>query len=100
MNSGITDTLFLLGLISLVFSIVYYFRKRKSGLSKKLFYSTLIAGLVLVSVGVGFTEIDDDTQKRLDEALEQNERLEQQIEDLESDYEARIAELELQLETE
>lgn len=106
MGTGIVGTLPALGLISIIFSIIYYGKNRKGEYSKKVFYSTLIGGLVLFSIGVGFT--DTETQEKLDEALEQNEVLTSNINILEtdkeelersiSDYEDKISDLESELE--
>lgn len=101
--------LFLIGLSSLIYSGVYYRKNRETDYSKKLFYSTLIAGIVLISIALQFDEAD--TRDELKHALEQNEALTQDIEklqlekegleneilELESDYERQSLDLESEL---
>lgn len=67
---------FLMFVVSIFYLIIHLIKKvsdRSRILSKKIFYSTLIGGLFLFIIGVSF--LDTEIQQQLNEALEINNKL-------------------------
>lgn len=73
-------------LFSLIYLVVHFLRKirnRNHYLSKKIFYSTFVGGLVLFIIGSSLS--DTGIQKQLDDSIAKNTELVDQNEKLQSD---------------
>lgn len=75
--------IFLFSLLYLALHFIKKIKHRERLLSKKIFYSTFIGGLLFLIVGA--TNIDTGVQDQLDEAVAENEKLNAEITNLKSD---------------